>query len=77
MLDFALLNQNETVQILARTILAIFPNFTSLNLKLYVATDAIISFQSVFLALALAIVYLLCILYLSIYIFERKNFDSV
>lgn len=77
MLEFALQNQSFPAQIFARTILALFPNFTSLNFKLYVATDAVLSAHSIILAFLLALLYLCCILYTSIYIFERKSFDSV
>ncbi len=76
-LEFALQNQSLPAQIFARTVLALFPNLTSLNLKLYVATDAVITNSSILLASTLALMYLLCILYLSVYIFERKSFDAV
>ena len=42
-LDYALQTQSIGAQIFARTLLAVFPNLSALNIKNYVATDAIIS----------------------------------
>jgi hypothetical protein len=76
-LDYALQHQSFPAQIFARTLLAVFPNLASLNLKSYVATDAIIASSSIGIAFTLAGLYIFCILYLSVYIFERKSFDAV
>lgn len=76
-LDYALQTQNLGTDIFAHLILAVFPNLSSLNLKNYVATDAIIASSSIAMAFILGILYIMCILYLSVYIFERKSFDRV
>lgn len=76
-LDYAMANQSFPAQIFARTLLATFPNLSALNLKNYVATDAIIASSSIGTAFVLGGLYIFCILYLSVYIFERKSFDAV
>lgn len=53
-LDYAIQNQSFPAQIFARSLLATFPNLASLNLKNYVATDAIIASSSISIAFTLA-----------------------
>jgi ABC-type transport system involved in multi-copper enzyme maturation permease subunit len=76
-LDYAISQQSMFSQVFARVLLATFPNLASLNLKNYVATDAPIALSSSFMAFWLVGLYIFCILYLSVYIFERKSFDTV
>ncbi len=76
-LDFANSHNWFISHIFSRFLLAIFPNFESLNIKNYVATDALISINSSMLAFLLAAIYIFCVVYSAIYIFERKSFDTV
>lgn len=76
-LDYAVSQGSIWAQMFARFLLALFPNLASLNLKNYVATDAPIAISSSFLAFGLVGLYIFCILYYSVYIFERKSFDTV
>lgn len=76
-LDYAVQHQSFGAQVFSRILLAVFPNLEALNLKNYVATDALILPSTVLIALTLGILYIFCILYLSVYIFERKSFDAV
>jgi hypothetical protein len=75
-LEHALYNESPSAQLFGRVLLAIFPNLESLNIKNYVATDAMVSLGTSSIAFTLAGLYILCILYLAVYIFERKSFDA-
>lgn len=76
-LDYALLNKDIFSYGFAHFLLAFFPNLEALNLKNYVGTDAPILFTSSSLGYILWVLYIFCVLYLSVYIFERKSFDTV
>lgn len=52
-LDYAITHQSLAAQTFARLLLALFPNLASLNLKSYVATDAVIATSSIGLAFTL------------------------
>ncbi len=62
---------------LARGILGIFPNLESLNLKNYVATDAIVDSNMYMIAFGMAVVYTGIITFLAAKIFEKRSFDAV
>ncbi len=77
MLNYAITNADTVFLQLARFILALFPNLESLNLKNYVATDAVIDYKLTLIAFAIAIAYIGIITFLAAKIFEKRSFDAV
>jgi len=77
MLDYAINSADTTFLQMARVILALFPNLESLNLKNYVATDAVIDINLYYIAFSMAILYTIIVTFLAAKIFERRTFDAV
>ena len=77
MLEYALRNGNTTYSLVAKGVLAIFPNLESLNLKNLVATTATIHLDTYLIAFGLSITYTLIVLVLAALIFSRKSFNAV
>jgi ABC-type transport system involved in multi-copper enzyme maturation permease subunit len=77
MLEYAIGSADVAFLQLARFILALFPNLEALNLKNYVATDAIIDINNYLIAFGMALVYTTVITFLAAKIFERRSFDAV
>ncbi len=76
-LEHSLTDGSPYFHLFARVVLGIFPNLESLNLKNYVATDALISMNLVYISFALALVYIAIIIALGAAIFQKRSFDNV
>lgn len=77
MLEYAISSKDSIFLLLARGILALFPNLESLNLKNYVATDAPIHLELYSWASVMTVVYIMIVLFLAAKIFEKRSFDAV
>ena len=77
MLDYALSSTgNEMMRYLAHAILTVVPNLESLNLKNYVAIDAPIHLVTWYRGYGFAALYIIVLLTLGAWIFQKKSFDN-
>ena len=76
-LEHSLTDGSPYFHMFARVVLGIFPNLESLNLKNYVATDAIISMNLIYISFALALGYIAIVIFLGASIFQKRSFDNV
>jgi hypothetical protein len=75
-LDFATQKWDSFYSLLGTLIAGIFPNFTSLNLKVLVGSH----FQDVgniSLSFTIGVLYLIFLLYIMHFIFQRKRYEQV
>lgn len=77
LLEFALTHKNEAMLAMGRAILAIFPNFQSINFKNMVHLSSFPSVSHTATSILLSLCYLGIVLFLAKYIFEKKSFDHI
>jgi hypothetical protein len=75
--EYAIAAKNTLLTMFARVILGIFPNFEALNIKNYVATGAPVAMMDIYIASGMGIIYASIIMFLAMYLFEKKSFDAV
>jgi hypothetical protein len=76
MLEYAYWDGAPIMGYIGKMVLIFFPNLESLNLKLYVATDADIILSTWFTAYGINIVYIGILLLIGSLIFSKKSFDN-
>lgn len=76
LLEYAFLSENIIFENLAKIILFFFPNLLALNFKSLVHTS-LPSWSHIILVFLFAIIYILILLFLSRFIFEKKSFDNI
>lgn len=77
MLEYGILNENIFFEKIAAAILMIFPNFVALNFKSQIHLNLPLDFSHIGIIFLFAILYLMILLFLSKYIFEKKSFDNI
>lgn len=77
LLEYAKNNENFLIENVGNFILFFFPNFESINFKNLVHNIEIPNFVYFLQNISFIIIYILIIIFLANYCFEKKNFDSI
>lgn len=77
LLEYAKNNENFLIENVGNFILFFFPNLEAINFKNLVHLIENINFINIFQNIFFAIIYIIIIIFLANYAFEKKNFDSI